>query len=89
MRRAEAVEPPAGFGKVPFSRVGQGQVGPIGGEFHLLRGGHPFVQPGDGLVDPAGAEQEPAQCVREQVPVQGAARGVAESRFSNQAIGTR
>ena len=43
-RKAEAFEPPAGFGEVSLSRVGQGQVGPVGGvilELRLLRGGIP------------------------------------------------
>ena len=69
-QRAEAVEPPAGFGEVPLSRVGQGQVGPIGGvilELRLLRGGRSLVQAGDRLVDPAGPDEQPAQRVRKVV----------------------
>ena len=56
--------------KFPFARVGQRQVGPIGGvilELRLLRGGRSLVQSGDRLIDPAGPDEQAAQCVRKVV----------------------
>src|SRR5262245_5267813 len=64
---SEAVEPVAGFGEVALLCVGQGQVGPVGGKLQLL-GGHSLVDAGDRLIQPAGAEQESAEGVREKVP---------------------
>ena len=74
----------AGFGQVSRECAGQSKVGPIGGKFDCLPGGDSFVDAGNRLVDPAGAEQEPAQCVREVVlQYKGRGAGVAESRLSN------
>ena len=57
----------AGFGQVTLEHVGQGQVSPVGGEFHFLRGGNSFVDAGNRLVQPAGAARGRPECSKNSV----------------------
>src|SRR5262249_10570044 len=64
----QAFEHLPGFGQLALSGVGQGQVGPVGWNLHVLRGGDSFLDPGNRFLRAAGAEQKAAEDIPKGVP---------------------